>query len=171
MSGHGKREELTSAEIAAIRAERAAGAGQQRLAFKWRIGTRRVCEICGEIEPAAPRRGRKTALGDADLVAIRAERAEGMPIMDIARRWRISQHRARRLVEGVAFRRVNAGRPGAALDEAAFRAAGIPDTPTNRAACRGHSRAWMRLYRLRLDRPDYADFGDAVEAIPLKRRG
>ena len=59
----------------------------------------------------------------------------------------------------------------AALDEAAFRAAGIPDTPTNRAACRGHSRAWMRLYRLRLDRPDYADCGDAVEAIPLKRRG
>jgi hypothetical protein len=170
MSGHGKREELTSAEIAAIRAERAAGAGQQRLAFKWRIGSRRVCEICGEVAPA-PARGRKTALGDADVVAIRAERAEGMPIMDIARRWRISPHRARRLVEGVAFRRVNAGRPGAALDEAAFRAAGIPDTPTNRAACRGHSRAWMRLYRLRLDRPDYADFGDAVEAIPLKRRG
>ena len=129
-----------------------------------------MCEICGEAAPA-PVRGRKTALGDADVVAIRAERADGMPIMDIARRWRISPHRARRLVEGVAFRRVNSGRPGAALDEAAFRAAGIPDTPTTRAACRGHSRAWMRLYRLRLDRPDYADFGDAVEAIPLKRRG
>lgn len=170
MSGHGKREALTREDIAAIRAERAAGAGQQRLAFKWRIGTRRVCEICGEAAPA-PARGRKTALGDADLVAIRAERAAGMPIMDIARRWRISPHRARRLVEGVAFRRVNAVRPGSALDEAAFRAAGIPDTPTNRAACRGHSRAWMRLYRLRLDRPEYADCGDAVEAIPLKRRG
>lgn len=59
--------------------------------------------------------------------------------------------------------------PRKVLDLACFKAAGVPDTAMHRNACKGRSRAWMRLYALRCANPGYSEYGDAPDAVSPRR--
>lgn len=159
---------------------RKAGMPLSKIAAECHVCSRLVTEAVEYVICDKPAPGRSTPITDETLEAMRKDRARGMRICDIAHKYHIWTVRARSLLNGTvepdedldgyvpSFVGIYLADAIPVLDEDAFKAAGVPDNPINRDACAGHSRAWMRLYKLRILHPDYVDLGDAVDAVATR---
>ena len=123
--------------------------------------------------------GRATRISVQELEAIRAARERAVPLHVLAKQYRTSTGRLKMLLAGTVKpdedKRIPEDEEGIGpyvtwpprkvLDVAGFKMAGVPDNAMNRNACKGRTRAWMRLYALRCVNPGYSSYGDAPEAI------
>ena len=159
---------------------RKAGMPINKISAECHVCSRIVAECVADVACAKPAPGRATPITAEMIEEMRQEYARGVSHYDISRKYRISIARLRGLLAGritpnheeaviPEFARVERVYSGhVALDESAFKAAGVPNTPSNREACTGRSRAWMRLYALRCLNPGYLDYGDAVDAVSAR---
>ena len=159
---------------------RKAGMPINKISAECHVCSRIVTETVAYVVCDKPAQGRSTTITQETLEAMRKDRASGMHLCDIAHKYHIWTVRARSLLDGTVepdedldgfepvYISISFSDASPVLNEDAFKAAGVPDNPINREACAGHSRAWMRLYKLRILHPDYLDLGDAVDAVATR---
>jgi len=171
--------------LARMRELRRGGMALDKIAATCKVCETIVRDNVADVVVRKVAQGRPTHITDADLAQIRAELATGALRVDVAKVWHVSINRLRGMLNGliaadldeaVAEAATDRERPEFAtwppprvLDKEAFYSLGIPDTADNRNACKGHSRAWMRLYQLRRLNPGYEGYGDSPDALSRVR--
>ena len=172
----GKKQILSEDQVRRVQELRREGHGFTPISRMTGICYSAVERACFDVVPETVLKGRSTFLSAEDQAEIVRLRAEGAPLRELARRFRISVDRLRNICEAAtcpgSLDRIHRYEPSAArrvatLHEDMIRS-GVPITPIHIEACRGHSRQWMRLYMLRVRNPDYRDNLEAADAVPRR---
>ena len=156
---------------------RKSGKTLNAIASECHVCVRLVTECVAWVKCDRPAPGRSTPISEDELEQIRREAARGLSMRNIGDMHHVGVDRLKKLLSGAVdpdsdvvdeepkFMAEFWRESVPTLDEAAFASAGVPDSEENRRACAGHSSAWMRLYRLRVLNPGYAEYGDAPDAV------
>lgn len=159
-----KRRIIPVDDKAKMRQMRHDGATIKTISREFGWSHRSVYIVCFGVEPKCGKLSRAAKLSSQDIETIKLRRLQGEAINKIAYEFSTSSSRIYQILGGIQLPNV---REKLLAD---MRTARVPITPPNVSACSGHSRAWMRLYALRLLHPLLCEAGEPENAVSMSIR-